>query len=153
MFKKAGLIVGGALIVVAIIIVLIASGSNDKGTEVKSAETVVTTTAVAAPVENTTKTPEKKSSVIQINSDTLPTPTTTTEIGVVQGKSMILLDNSLYYSVSMLIGSDNKQLMYIASEKGYNAVAVGEKCKVSLACYVTDNGSAYYAIQGIEIIE
>lgn len=153
MYKKAGLIVGGAIIVIAIIIFLIASGSSDKGKTKNVEQPAAVTTTAAAPSQNTNAPAQQQSgkqSVIQIDSDTLPTPSITEEIGIVQDKSMVLIDSSLYYSLTMLIGSDNKQLMYIVSEKGYNSVAVGDKCKVGLACYVTKNGSSYYAIQGIE---
>lgn len=152
MYKKAGLIVGGAIIVIAIVIFLIASGSSDKGKTKNVEQPAAVTTTAAAPSQNNAPAQQQsnKQGIVQIDSDTLPTPSITEEIGIVQDKSMVLIDSSLYYSLTMLIGSDNKQLMYIVSEKGYNSVAVGDKCKVSLACYVTKNGSSYYAIQGIE---
>lgn len=161
MFKKAGIIVGSVFILLAIIVVVIANSnnggdervSNDNkldslGTNPSVQEEVVTSTnTVTQPVVTGSEV------MIPINTETLPQPKVTETIGVVQNKTVVLIGDELFYSLKMLVGDENIQLSYIVSSSGYDAVEIGTKCKITLACYTVANGSSYYLINGMSTIE
>lgn len=159
MYKKAGLIVGSLLIVLAVVIVLIATGGSSKDKEsVKpnkesKAETTAKVTETVTTVTQQEEEPELKSAVVPIDEETLPKPKVTEEIGIVQSKTVALIDGQLYYTLNMLVGADNMQLTYIVSRTGYEAANTGTRVKVHLECYVTANGTAYYLVSGVEAIE
>lgn len=154
-YKKAGIIVGAFIIVIVIItVIVINSTSNDNKPNKQPTETTaVTTTAQVAwenPVEVDTS---SKSTLIEIDSETLPTAVTSSKIGIVQDKTMVLLDGSLYYVLYLLVGTDNVQMTYFVSKTGYDAVNLGDKCNVMLETYTTTNGSVYNLISGLSLVE
>jgi len=156
MHKKAGLIVGFSIILLAIIVIIAVSAKpkeKQQGKElnnVSDAETVVTQQQVVKeqPAINNTN-----SSVVSIDEETLPQPQITEQIGVVQNKTISLIDGELYYTLKMLVGDENLQLTYVVSKSGYNAVQVGTKCKVELACFTVANGSSYYLINNLSTLD
>lgn len=158
MYKKAGIIVAGVLILVAVIVVLIATGGGSekesKPKKVQETTTVVTEAEVQTEV-GTEQAPaqEVNSAVLPIDADTLPTPKSTEQLGYVQSKTVALIDGQLYYTLSMLIGSENMQLTYIVSKSGYESADIGMKVKVGVDCYVTDSGAAYYLVTGVSPAE
>ena len=162
--KKAGFIVGGFIIVVAIIILIIVSGKSNKKEKPNNLDTTVNASTTSVQVQEQPQPmqtqaqqqiaePTKNSSIIEIDLETLPQPLITDEIGVVQTKALVLIDGELYYSLNMLVGSDNKQLKYIVSATGFKSVEVGTKCKVELACYTVANGSVYYLINSMATLD
>lgn len=159
MYKKSGLIIGFLIIIIAVVIFLIASGSDSKKDSGKTTEinNVTSTTGYAEteqpvnsqqPVVSNTST-----NIIDIDEDTLPLPVKTTQMGYVQTKKIVLIDNELYYSLGLLVGDDNMQLRYMVSKTGYDFMDVGSKCSVDLACYTTENGASYYLITGCNSVE
>lgn len=164
---KAGIIVGCFIIVVAIIIAVVVNG-KDKNGDISPAQsqgnhivetTPVQTSPVVTPTtpNNTTNTTKPTNSgtsgVVAIDESTLPAPVRTTELGYVQSKSVSLIDGSLYYTLQLLVGTDNISLMYVVSADGYTSVDVGAKLKISLASYTVSNGNTYYLVEGLSFVD
>ena len=157
-YKKAGIIVGALLIIIAIVVAVVVNNSSDSSE--KPQKQPATTTTSQKAWEDDTKTPaetskgtQDKVGIIQIDSETLPEPSFSNEIGVVQDKSMVLIDGSLYYALYLLVGSDNEQMSYFVSRNGYDAVNLGDKCNVALETYKTTNGSVYRLVSGLSLVE
>lgn len=159
MEKKAGLIVGGVIILIAIVVCIIATpnkNAKDKQSAVDNTQQVTQQVVETTPVGNTPTqpaVPSSSSNFVTIDQDTLPLPQRRTEVGVVQSKDISLIGGTLYYTCSLLVGKDNISLMYIVSADGYTAIATGDKVKVSLAIYTVSNGSSYYLIEGLSLID
>jgi cytoskeletal protein RodZ len=161
----SAIIVAVAILVISLIVAGIYSASKNKG----EGATATTTTADSS-ASVTTQANSKKSGndatantsnsnnssatgFITIDSDTLPEPSCTSTVGVVQGKTVRLENNELFYSLDLLVGSENLQLSYIVGLSGYDAVNVGDKLTVQLAAYTTDNGSVFYLVQGVQTLD
>lgn len=155
---KSAIIVAGVILIIAVVCGVIYTNS---GKSPKKGETSVTTTAdtgttkpkkggaTSTPVQQPTKV---SGGLTPISEDSLPTPQLSEAVAVVQGKSIQLDGNELYYSLDLLVGTDNLQLSYIVGSDGYNGVNVGDKVTVKLATYKNDNGAVFYMINGVQLL-
>lgn len=157
---KSALIVAGAILIIAVICGVIYSNS-DKSANKNKGDANTTTTVEAGTTKpkksGTTSTPVQTQPKVSggltpISEDSLPTPQLSEAVAIVQGKSIQLDGNELYYSLDLLVGTDNLQLSYIVGADGYNGVSVGDKVTVKLATYKNDNGAVFYMINGVQLL-
>lgn len=152
---KSAIIVAGLLLIIAVVCGVIYTNSGKKPNKAETGTTTTASTGTAKPkktVETTTQQSKVSGGLTTISEDSLPTPQLSDTVAVVQGKSIQLDGNELYYSLDLLVGTDNLQLSYIVGVEGYNGVNVGDKVTVKLATYTTDNGTVFYMINGVQLL-
>ena len=175
--NKVGVILGIIVLVIAIIIYIITSAvANNKGNSTSqtskpqqtTSETVKEDTDKVANDSTTTVNTTSKIEVetepeiiedvenvavmLEINEDTLPAGVSKSEIGIIAKKAMVLVNEELYYSFTILL-TDNTKVNYFANKDGYGLLSSGDKVNVDYTMYTNENNKVFYIIDRVTMID
>jgi len=148
LFKRAGIVVGGALILLAVAIYLVANGVGGGGDRVGS-EVDVPIVIEDVVRDNIFK---------EIYPIVFPTKVSENEgIKVVERKKLIFLDGGvgtagnkqLYYALEMS-HTNGVNLSIFVSENVFNEVGIGDRLLVSYVLYRNDVGTIFSKVRSVE---
>lgn len=89
--------------------------------------------------------------LLEIDEATMPEGIVKTEVAVVAKRAICLVDNELYYVVTLLL-PDNTKINYFASKGGYDVLISGMQVKIEYVVYKTKNGNTYSIVNNVSLI-